>query len=464
MPKNPVPHILSRVRGTIRRHAMVEPADCIGVAVSGGIDSVALLDILASQRQELSITLIVLHLNHGIRGKEAARDQRFVQELSDSYSLPYLGQEVDVPAYKKLNSLTLQEAARELRYRFFAQAMETHHLNKVAIGQTADDQAETVLMRLIRGGGARGLKGIPPVRERYIRPLIEMWRDELLKYAKHRGLRFVNDSSNFKTDYLRNRIRHELLPVLSEYNPSIKERLLHLSEVLAEDASYLEGLATEIAKGICLVDGEVSVSLASLLSLPSALQARVLQHAFARLCSGGILEYPHLTGVMALIQGEGGNKRVALPRGYWAERVYDTLILGKEAEPPSGMAGEMGISMPGKTRLEGLGMELEAVMTNSNPGLQADPDTAYLDYDRLAFPLRVRTFQPGDCFIPLGMQSPKKLKSFFIDLKIPRAERPLIPLVISGDAICWVAGLRIDERFKIRPETQKALKLHIRKL
>ena len=464
MPRNPVPHILSRVLGTIRRYSMIEPRDHIGVAVSGGIDSVALLDILASQRQEFPIALTVLHLNHGIRGKEAARDQRFAQELSERYSLPYLDQEVDVPAYRKEHSLSLQEAARELRYLFFEQVMDTHNLDKVAIGQTADDQAETVLMRLIKGGGARGLKGIPPVREGYIRPLIEVWREELLQYVRHRGLSFVQDSSNLKKDYLRNRIRQELLPALSEYNPSIKERLLHLAEILGEDASFLEGLADEIAKGICMADHEVSISIPSLLSLPAALQARVLQHAFVRLSSGGILEYPHITGVMALIQREGGTKRVALPKGYWAQRSYDTLVLGKQEESPAGMAGEIEITIPGKTRLEGLAMELEAALAKGRAKPKADADTAFLDFQRLTLPLRCRTFQPGDSFIPLGMESPKKLKNLFIDLKIPQAERSRIPLVISGDAICWVAGLRIDERFKIRPETTKVLKLSLRRL
>ncbi len=464
MPKNPVPHVLSRVLGTIRRYSMIEPRDRIGVAVSGGIDSVALLDILASQRQEFPIALTVLHLNHGIRGKEAARDQRFVQELSERYSLPYLDQEVDVPAFKKQNSLTLQEAARELRYLFFEQAMDTHNLDKVAIGQTADDQAETVLMRLVRGGGARGLKGIPPKREGYIRPLIEVWREELLQYVRHQGLPFVQDSSNLKKDYLRTKIRYELLPALSEYNPSIKERLLHLAEILGEDASFLEGLADEIAKGICMADHEVSISIPSLLSLPAALQARVLQHAFGRLAERGTLEYPHITSVMALIQGEGGAKRVALPKGYWAKRSYDTLVLGRQEESPAGMAGEIELTIPGRTRLEGLGMELEAAMAEGRLGPQAQADTAFLDYHQLAFPLRCRTFQPGDCFIPLGMESPKKLKNLFIDLKIPRAERPRIPLVISGDAICWVAGWRIDERFKIRPDTKKTVKLSLRRL
>jgi tRNA(Ile)-lysidine synthase len=468
MPRNPIPHVLSRVMGTIRRHAMIEPCSHIGVAVSGGIDSVALLDILAGLQAELHIALTILHLNHGIRGEEAARDQRFVQELSASYSLPYLGEEVDVPAYKKQKSLSLQEAARELRYLFFEQAMDTLDLDKVAIGQTADDQAETVLMRLIRGGGARGLKGIPPVRGRYIRPLIEVWRAELLQYARHKGLSFVQDSSNLKNDYLRNRIRHELLPALGGYNPGIKHRLVHLAEILGEDDSYLEGLAQEIAKGIVMADEEVSIPIPSLLSLPLALQARVLQHAFTGLSSGGILEYPHIEGVMTLIQGAGGSKRVTLPGGYWAMRSYDTLRMGRERETLEGMAGESELLIPGRTRLDGLGVELEATIARGSHDPQTDPpatpDTAFLDFHRLVLPLRVRTFRFGDSFIPLGMKGRKKLKNFFIDLKIPRAERLKIPLVISGNDICWVAGLRIDERFKILPDTGKTLKLRLMRL
>jgi tRNA(Ile)-lysidine synthase len=464
MRRTTVPRIISKVLGTMRRYSMIEPRDHVGVAVSGGIDSVALLDILTSLRQEFPIDLTVLHLNHGIRGKEAARDERFAHGLSERYSLPYLGHEVDVPGYRKEHSLSLQEAARELRYRFFEEAMGTLGLDKVAIGQTADDQAETVLMRLIRGGGTRGLKGIPPVRQGYVRPLIEVWREELLHYVRYKGLPFVQDSSNLKKAYLRNRIRYELLPALSAYNPNIKERLLHLAEVLAADESYLEGLAREIAEGICRKDDKVSIPIPLLLSLPAALQARVLQHAFAGLSSGGILEYPHITSLTALLGEGGGSKEVALPGGYRATKSYDTLVLGKQEGGRTGTEGEIELTIPGRTRSEGLGIELEAAMVEEGIGPEADPDAAFLDYERLTLPLRCRTFHPGDCFVPLGMRHPKKLKRFFIDLKIPRTERRRIPLVLSGDAICWVAGLRIDERFKIRPDTNKTLKLRLLRL
>jgi tRNA(Ile)-lysidine synthase len=217
-----------------------------------------------------------------------------------------------------------------------------------------------------------------------------------------------------------------------------------------------------------MADEEVSIPIPSLLSLPLALQARVLQHAFTGLSSGGILEYPHIEGVMTLMQGAGGSKRVTLPGGYWAMRSYDTLLMGKEGESPQGMAGELDLLIPGRTRLDKLGVELEATIAEGNQDPQADPpanpDTAFLDYHRLAFPLRVRTFRFGDSFIPLGMKGRKKLKNFFIDLKIPRAERLKIPLVISGNDICWVAGLRIDERFKILPDTGKTLKFRLMRL
>ena len=223
-----------------------------------------------------------------------------------------------------------------MRYRFFAEAIQTHALDRVAIGQTADDQAETVLMRFIRGGGARGLKGIPPVRGAYIRPLIEVWRGELARYAEYQGLSFVQDSSNSDEHYLRNRLRRRLMPALAEYNPSIKEHLLRLAQVLGEDDAYLEGLAQEVAADLVTVQGDgVVISIPALLALPLALQARVLQRAFAQVCPGGVLEFSHVQGIGELIREGGGTRRAALPKGYTATRSYEHLTIGAEGAPVS---------------------------------------------------------------------------------------------------------------------------------
>jgi tRNA(Ile)-lysidine synthase len=464
MARNPCTRIISRVKGTIERYQMIEPHDHIGVAVSGGADSIVLLDILAGLRDELHISLTILHLNHGIRGKEAARDQQFVGALSREYTLPCFDKVADVPAYKRERSLSPQEAAREVRYLFFEEAIQAHALDKVAMGQTADDQAETVLMRFITGGGTRGLKGIPPLRGPYIRPLIEVWREELLEYAQHKGLSFVQDSSNMKKAYLRNRIRHELLPALREYNPNIKERFLQLSQVLAEDESYLEALTDEVVKRIVTGVEEASIPIAQLLAFPQALQARILQHAYTQLTSGGVLEYFHVKNILQMIRGERGSKRLALPKDLWAAQVYDTLVLRKGAEIPEGITEAIELEIPGRTRLDGFGVEIEAVVTDERIAPRPDPQEAYLDYHQLTIPLRVRSVSPGDSFTPLGMDGRKKLKNFFIDLKIPRSERSTIPLVISGGDICWVAGWRIDERFKVGDKTKKTLKLTMKKL
>ncbi len=461
MTRNLIPQILSRVKRTIHRHQMILPSEQLGVAVSGGIDSVVLLDILASLKEELHISLLVLHLNHGIRGEEAERDQKFVQDLSKRYALPSLNKKVDVPSYMGETSLSLQEAARELRYRFFEEAMETQNLDKVAVGQSADDQAETVLMRFIKGGGTRGLKGIPYVREeRYIRPLLDVWREELQGYAQQRGLAFVEDSSNLKTTYLRNQIRHELLPYLRKYNPNIKERLLQLAQILGEDDLYLEVLAQELAKEIVKRNNEeVFIPISQLLSLPSTLQVRVLQRAFAHISAGKILEYPHLKGILRMAQEGGGSKRMPLPGGLWAIRVYDTLTLRKGEGTKEERLKEIALQVPGRTTLKDIGMGIEATIYEVRTSPRPDPQEAYLDYNRLIFPLRVRSYLPGDRFIPFGMKGRKKIKEFFTDLKIPHEQRKNIPLVISGADICWVAGWRIDERFKIGKGTKKTLKL-----
>jgi tRNA(Ile)-lysidine synthase len=464
MARNPCTRIISRVKGTIERYQMIEPRDHIGVAVSGGVDSVVLLDILAGLKDELHISLTILHLNHGIRGEEAARDQRFVEALSKKYALPYFDKEVDCPAYMQERSLSPQEAARALRYLFFEEAIQTHALDKVAMGQTADDQAETVLMRFLTGGGTRGLKGIPPLRGPYIRPLVEVWREELLEYAQHKGLLFVQDSSNMKKAYLRNRIRHELLPALREYNPNIKERLLQLAQVLGADETYLEALADEVSERIVTGVEEASIPIAQLLGLPQALQARILQHAYTQLTSGGTLEYLHINTILRMIQGAEGSKRLALPKGLWATQVYDTLVLRKGTEIPEGITEVIELEIPGRTRLDRFGVEIEAVVTDEQIAPQPDPLEAYLDYQQLTIPLRVRSVHPGDSFTPLGMDGRKKLKNFFIDLKIPRSERSRIPLIISGGDICWVAGWRIDERFKVRKGTKKVLRLTIKRL
>lgn len=449
--------ILSQVRKTIRRDVLFSRGEHVGVGVSGGVDSVCLLDILFQLKAELGISLAILHLNHGIRGEEAERDERFVRGLSERYGVPFIGERVDCPAYQAKEGLSPQEAARELRYHFFAQAMQRHGIKKVALGHTADDQAETILVQLLRGGG---LRGIPPVRGVYVRPLLEVWRQDLMAYADGSGLSYVEDSSNLKGEYLRNRIRHELIPILQGYNPAIKQRLVRLAQVIRSDAGYLDLLADRFSRLIKQRGDGVCISIPSLLSLPQALQARVLQRAFGRLPGGRVLAYPHIVGVMRMIEARGRGKMMRLPGGHWARVSGDTLLLIKEGVKAE-LDAPVEVSIPGRTALNALGKAIEAELIDGCATPQADPECAWLDYEKLVLPLRVRTFRPGDRFIPLGMKGEKKLSDFFIDLKVPREQRGRIPLVISGGEICWVAGFRVAEGFRVRAETKKTLLLRL---
>jgi len=459
MPQIPISCIVSSVKETIECHHMISPSDRIGVAVSGGLDSVVLLDILTSLRHELQISLLPIHLNHGIRGAEADRDEVFVKHISQAYDLPCLTQRMDVPHFQRQHSLSLEDAARKLRYQFFARVMEQHNLNRVALGHTADDQVETILMRFIKGGGARGLSGMPPIREgRYIRPLLNTWRDHVYEYAQLKGLSWVEDSSNTKITYFRNRVRHELIPYLKQYNPNIKQRVLRVSELLATDDHYLQQLAHDVSTSVMTGTETAIISIPRLLSVPLPLQVRVLQDAFNRLESGRYMEYPHLKKVLQLVHDRGGSKRIPLPGGFWAKRVYDTLTLEKGDEITHDKPGRIPLETPGRTLLRHFAMAIDATIHEGRLVPTPDRNEAYLDYDRLALPLHVRSCRPGDSFVPLGMSSRKKLKNFFIDLKVPRAQRGKIPLVISATEICWVAGWRIDDRFKIGDMTQRTLK------
>ena len=449
---------IARFEETVEEFGMFREGEQVGVAVSGGVDSVVLLHLLWERQSRWRISLHVLHLNHGIRGKEAERDERFVRGLAEELSLPFFGGKVDVPSYRRERRISLEEAARELRYRFFQQAREALGLGKVALGHTADDQVETVLMGLLRRGGSKALKGIPLVREFYVRPLLKVWREEVEEYARKQGLPFVEDSTNLKVAFLRNRIRHELIPYLESYNPRIKERLLALSEILRDEDEFLEGTVEEAEREVKEREGVKVFPLPFLRSLHPAIRGRLLQRVFLRLHPSP-LSFEHLRRLQEVI---GGKRRACgLPGGLRAWREGEELWIGRErATAP---LKERPLRVPGTTPLEEIGSVIEAeVLEGPLPVEGLTPDVALLDYEKLQLPLRVRGPKEGDRFVPSGMRGEKKLQDFFVDLKVPRCRRSQVPLVLSGEEICWVGGLRVNERFKAHGETRRVLRLRLR--
>jgi tRNA(Ile)-lysidine synthase len=454
---------IGKVRATAEKYGMLRAGDRVIVGVSGGVDSVVLLRALMILRGEYDLSFVVAHLDHGIRGEESLEEANFVRNLSRGLDLPFETEVADVPALAKRRRVTIQEAAREARYGFYEEVREKHNGQKVALGQTADDQAETILMRVIRGAGLRGLKGIPPVREGgYIRPLIETTREEVERFAAREGLSFITDSSNVKDIYLRNKVRHDLIPHLERgYNPNIRAGLNRMGSILSREDDYLDRKAEEATTTLIRGNGtELSLEIPRLKSFHEAIWFRLIQKMLARVLGGDLrrIETVHLDGVFRLLAHGAPNKVLCLPQGIYAEKRYKELFI-RRGKPPVASPLEYIVHVPGITVLEGLGkLATRVERVAGKVPVDVGPKLAYLDDDKLIHPLTLRTFEEGDRFVPLGMKVPKKLKDFFIDSKVPKALRRRIPLLVSGDKIVWVVGYRIGEYFKITEGSRRALR------
>ncbi len=432
------------VLATIAAHRLFEKGEGVVVAVSGGADSVALLDFLAT-RVELGLRLVVAHLNHGLRGADADADERFVSGLAAGYGLPMEAARVDVRALSRERRLSLEEAGREARHLFLAAVAERHGAARIALAHHRDDQAETVLMRLIRGAGADGLAGMRPASgdSRYVRPLLAVSREHIVAYLRARGLQWREDASNQDQAFLRNRIRHELLPLLATYNPAIAERLAATAESLAADAELLERLTAE-RYDACRQDGEGGgLMVPSLRREPDGSRLRLYRKAIADV-KGDLrrVAFRHLQAVDRLVFGARPNAELLLPDGIRVIRRYDLLTVAAAEAGDGSLAYDVQVEGPGSYRLPG-GWLLTVTIGSAPDCWEGAPsDTAWIDPEQAPFPWLVRPFRPGDRFRPLGMVGNKKVKELFIDLKIPGDERRSRPLLFAGGELAWVCGIR----------------------
>lgn len=452
--------VLAAVRRAIKRYRLVQPGERVVVAVSGGVDSVVLLHCLLRLREEWSLALHVAHFDHRLR-ESSRQDARFVEELAASWDVPVTTRSWEG---KGRRGRSLQAEARSARYRFLEETATLGGATKVALAHHRDDQAETVLLHLLRGSGLRGLRGMLPLREgRFIRPLLDVGREEIERYAKRHHLSFVEDPSNQNTRYLRNRIRWHLLPLLQrEYNPAIARVLARMATSLAEDDDYLEGHAGEAFGATAEHQGtRICMHLAALQGLAPPIRRRVLERALRSVAPGAHLTAAHLRAVDSLT-GPGEASVVTLPLGRKAWRSGKYLYLGVyEGELQSSVHVELRV--PGETIIHEWGMRLDAsIISHSMADIPGpDPDRAYIDWKQVRPPLEVRSWKPGDRFRPLGLQGHKKLQDLFVDAKVPREERRRVPVVVDQRGVLWVPGFRIDERGRIGRGTVQVLLLAI---
>jgi len=447
---------------------MLRSGDRVVVGVSGGPDSMALLYVLNQIKKKYSLVLKIAHLNHGFRGKEAQKEAQFVEDIAQKLEIPCEVEAFDVPAYKKKSSLSSQEAARVIRYQFLEEASKQFNASKIALGHNADDQAETLMMWLIRGTGLKGLSGIPPVREGVIiRPLIETTRDEVEAYLKGRDIPFVIDSSNQKTDYLRNRLRHEIFPLLKKYyNPQLVKSLVHTASIISRENEYLEGISKGILEDIIVSKDSDSVVIdgMGLLALPLAIQLRCLRGALGQV-KGDLrrIGFAHLYDILKIVSSNEPNKVLKLPDGIRVEKSYHHLIVTHHQNVPLPFHYQFK-SIPDQVNIKEIGKEIqfETLKGNDYPIHKESAHIAYLDGGKVSMPLTIRNAKPGDRFQPLGMKGEKKIKDFFIDEKVPIRERKRIPMLFFGDMLGWVVGMRINHRLRINKETRKVLRIEIK--
>lgn len=456
--------LLKKIAESIEDHHMFRAGEKVVVAVSGGADSVALLDILAGL-ESLALELVVAHLNHNLRGAESDADAAFVAELAGRYGVPFELGTADVRALSREWGMCLEEAGRIARYRWLDSVANKHGAEKVAVGHHADDQAETVLMRLLRGAGTTGLAGMRSLAVgRYARPLLCVDRSAITAYLCEKGLPFRNDASNDDTLFLRNRIRHELLPQLRTYNPAISRRLSDAAEILAADEEVLESVVEGVFLDVAATGPEgVVLAIGKVLPQPPGIRFRLYRRAL--LDTNGSLAriaLVHLRQIDELARSGRVNGQLHLPGGLQVFRRYDELFFsfpGKSSDPGS---WEVVLEEPGCYLLPD-GSRLALALVAPPVNLGAAPATrAYLDPVAASFPLLVRTFRPGDRFRPLGMTGSKKVKDLFIDEKIPAGTRRCLPLLFSGGTLLWVGGLRLAEEARVRPGSREALEVEIR--
>jgi tRNA(Ile)-lysidine synthase len=457
--------LLTKVKETIKKYSLLDPGDRVLVAVSGGPDSVCLLGVLRELANDLDLTLHIAHLDHMFRGKESADEALFVSELATKFGIPATVEKFDVPAYCLERGLSPQEGAREMRYAFLQRAAKTVGATRIATGHTANDQAETFLMRLMRGAGVSGLSAIPPARENIIRPLIEATRDEVMEYLKETGLAFVTDPSNAKPVYTRNRIRMEVLPVLERFNPRIVATLAAEAGHLRDEDEAIEGYCTTLADSILVrKENTVFVKRNDFNTLPPAFRRRLLKKAsdLAGAESSGLSRI-QIDETIAFMAAARTGRTMGLPPGLTIGREYDRFVI-------SARSGTEGFShvivIPGVSVISELRMEIETLVVDPPPEEQEDKNyvwQALFDYDKIGPVLTLRNRHPGDWFRPTGMSGKsKKIQDYFVDEKVPRRKRDLVPLLCSGEDILWVVGMRTDERFLASEVTKRLLMVQVR--
>ena len=477
--------VVSRLEREVKRvlHACgLIGGKCLIVAVSGGPDSLAMMHSLCRLRDELAMELHGAHLDHGLRGSASEADSRFVVETFKQLGIGLTSERADVLVYRKRHRLSLEEAARKVRYRFLARVAVKKGADAIALGHTADDQAESILMHIVRGSGLTGLRGMQPLARRVIgetevclvRPLLDLSRMDTTGYCRALHLEPRLDETNLSTELRRNRVRKELMPLLEEFNPAVRQALIRLSQTAAQQIAHLDDEVESVWHEVVSQDnGLVVLDRAGFSQLSRALQTHLLRRALA-LVKGDLdgIEQGHVEDIVRLMGGPSG-RTLDLPGGVRFSVRHGEAVIASVSNDlchlPS-LDGEHWVDVPGETRVCGWHVRVDmkepgAGDESTDPAMDgtelsgADSFRARLSYDAVGGRLTVRARRPGDRFQPLGMGGQKKLQDFMVDAKVPRECRDRVPLLVAPRGIAWVAGCRIANWARIVGADERVLEM-----
>jgi tRNA(Ile)-lysidine synthase len=456
-------NLLARVRAHLISTKLIQPGDKILAAVSGGLDSAALLHLLAHLQRDLKFNLEIVHVHHGLRGAEADRDLEFTRQLAAELKLPFHFRKVNVRDYARRRKMSLEESARVLRYQAFDEVLAETKAAKLATAHTADDQAETVLDHLLRGSGLAGLRGMRARRDVYIRPLLKFTRQQVEEFVREHQISFREDSSNRDRSFKRNRLRHELLPYLKErFNPQITAALTRSAQILEENEAFLNHVAESAYKSVVSVErkNEIVLEIKAFLSYFSIVQKYVLFHAGEKLgVPRSQWNFQKLARVLQALSAPKLGKKIIINKDFEIYIDRDGLAIRRRALP----ALKLKVNLQKQKSAAFGDFEIRWQIENKAAGvrLKQRKKVAVVDFDKTGAVVYFRTGLPGDRFIPLNFTGHKKLASFFSDKKTPHHLRRQTPILESPAGIVWIAGFGIDDRFKVTHQTKRLLKLEI---
>ena len=455
-----------RVLEYILENELLQEKEKVVVGVSGGPDSICLLEVLYRLKSQLEIELVVAHINHMLRGEEANEDEKYVNNFCMERGIEVYSKRININEIAKEQRMSTETAGREARYEFFRKVMKKTNSNKIATAHNANDQVETIFMRIMRGTGLEGLTGIPVKRDSiYIRPILFLQREEIEWYCEKNNLNPRIDKSNMERDYSRNKIRLDIIPYMKEnFNSDVVKVINRMADTLKEDNELIESVIDEFFFKYCKVEKNYIIIRSDIVDCKSVIINRVIRRATSIISGSGYnIEAKHIVGVKKLLQ-LGTNKRVDLPNGLYAENVYGDIYIRKVESEGDKYCEEIVIDkvdIESEFSFGAYSIKFEVLENVKNIKFADNSFIKYFNYDKINGNIIIRTRKNGDKMTPLGMNGRKKIKDIFIDSKVSVTQRDVVPIIQFDDEVAWLVGLKVSNEYKVTKETKKLLKITV---